>query len=137
MAEPLLTFPHPKITKDAFVAELHAHRAADRIIAGTYGGGANKFLKGCAVGADLTMVWPRFALWLLSEEVPKHTKRAKSLAALSDVAALYREWCEGTKPTNDRWLKARSAAYADAYARVKCYERQADKLIELIQACAP
>lgn len=208
MTEPLLTFPHPKITKDLFVAEPHAHRAADRIISGTYQRmNGRKFVGGCAVGCslqscrtlakdasidrsshalyepylgvpqiiarledrifeglrgqaqkdwpvrfgeaipvgvDLTMVWPRFALWLLSEEVPRHTKRQQSLAALAEVASLYREWCAGTRPAIDRWIKARKAYAADAGgyaadagggARVRCYERQADKLIELIEAC--
>jgi hypothetical protein len=257
MTDPaIFTFPNPRITKAAFVAALREHRAADRIVAGTYDGiydaadaPPGAWIYGCAVGcslrscaeiagikitnysdharyepligvpeiiarledrifegltgdaqldwpvrfgealpegADLSMVWPRFALWLLSEEVPQRTIRGTSLAALADVATLYSEWCAGTKPAMNRWVKARenvaayadaaaavayaiaadaaaavayaaaaAAAYAVAYAtaayadaavavayayayadaQVQCYERQADKLIEIIQAC--
>ena len=69
-------------------------------------------------GADLTMIWPRFALWLLSEELPQYvTKRPKAAAAIADVAALYKEWCDTCKnPDAERWLKARKAAYAAADA---------------------
>jgi len=75
-----------------------------------------RFMEAVPVGADLAMVWPHFALWLLTEEVPQHTKRPKALAALADVAALYKEWCEGAKPATSRWLKARDAAAYAAYA---------------------
>src|ERR1700682_3860870 len=31
-----------------------------------------RFSSAVRVGADLAMVWPRFALWLLTDEVPQH-----------------------------------------------------------------
>ena len=47
-----------------------------------------RFIKAIAPGADLTMVWPRFALWQLTEELPQYTtKYPKCTAALADVAA--------------------------------------------------
>lgn len=76
-----------------------------------------KFTNAIVPGADLTMVWPKFAYWLLTEEVPPHTKNEKVKVALAEVAALYKEWIDGTKPITERWLNARrnAAAYA-AYA---------------------
>jgi hypothetical protein len=134
-------------------------RLEDRFFEGLPNGSAKewpeRFMGAIRPGADLTMVWPRFALWLLTEEVPRHTKRPKSLAALAEVAALYREWTEGAKPSAQRWLSARktadaaayaaaaaayaayaayAAADADAEARQASYKRQSDKLIELLEA---
>jgi hypothetical protein len=78
-----------------------------------------RFTNAIRPGADLTMVWPQLAYWLLTDEVPPHTKNSRSLASLAEVGALYREWIDGTKPTKERWLNARdaaSAASADADA---------------------
>jgi hypothetical protein len=69
------------------------------------------------------MIWPRFALWLLTEELPQFTRRAASTAALAEVAVLYREWCEsGKNPNCERWIEVRkNAAYADAAASAAAY----------------
>lgn len=120
-----------------------------------------QFTSAIRPGADLTMIWPRFALWILSEELPQYvTKRPKAAAAIADVAALYKEWCDTCKnPDAERWLKARknadaayayasAAAYADAAyayayaayascakrARQEAYRRQSAKLVELLKA---
>ena len=74
-----------------------------------------RFITAIAPGADLALVWPRFALWLLAEELPGKVsdKFPKSTAALADVAALYREWVEsGAKPDRERWVAARDDALA-------------------------
>jgi hypothetical protein len=82
-----------------------------------------RFTSAIRPGADLAMVWPRFAFWLLTEECPQHTKNTRSLASLAEVGALYREWLEaGAKPSTSRWLSARrnaapaAGAADDAYA---------------------
>lgn len=69
-----------------------------------------RFLQGIQVGADLEMVWPRFALWLM-EEVSKVAGGSKEV--VEAVRELYREWIEtGVKPSLGRWEAARSEAEA-------------------------
>lgn len=126
------------------------------------------------VGANLSMVWPRFALWLVADELPQRATprvRPECAAAIADVAALYQEWSEsGENPDRERWRPAAHAAdaytytayaagaaasagyaaysvdagayaaYSPGYAawaaddRIKCYQRMADKLIEILEA---
>lgn len=67
-----------------------------------------RFLAAAGIGADLSMVWPRFAHWLLVDDkcgVIRHAKR-------------------GNKPPPEEW---NAAAAADAYAAMS------DKLIELME----
>lgn len=79
---------------------------------------ADMFLSAWIPGKDYSMVWPKFALWLMTDE--KHgvlrlskTKRTKD--AITGVAELYAEWIKsGSKPDVERWRKARSAATAVA-----------------------
>jgi hypothetical protein len=89
-----------------------------------------RFTSAIRPGADLAMIWPRFALWILTEELPQYvTKRPKAAAAIADVAALYKEWCDSCKnPDAERWLKARKNAYATyaAYAAYATYAAYAD-----------
>jgi regulator of protease activity HflC (stomatin/prohibitin superfamily) len=66
--------------------------------------------------ADLSMVWPRFALWLLDVELRRLAKGQESIASLDEVSGLYREWIGGTKPHTDRWVSARRNAHAYAAA---------------------
>ncbi len=77
-----------------------------------------RFTRAIKVGADLSMIWPRFALWLLTEEVPRYVQDRRSLVSLEKVGALYKEWCEGIKPSIDRWQTARKIAVDAAYAAV-------------------
>ena len=120
-------------------------RLEDRIFEGPPNGSAKEwpeqFMGAIRPGADLSMVWPRFALWLLTEELPQFVKKKTTKAALSEVGALYREWCETAKnPEAHRWMKARknasaaAAAAAAAAARGKAYQRFAAKLVELLEA---
>ena len=44
---------HPLVTKEMFVADMIAHREADRIIAGTYGVGIGPDWQGCAVACGV------------------------------------------------------------------------------------
>lgn len=69
-----------------------------------------RFTAAIRPGADLTTVWPRFAHWMLAEEIPPRTKDQRALASLAAVAALYREWVAGAKPSVERWRIAQGAA---------------------------
>jgi hypothetical protein len=90
-------------------------RLEDRIFEGLPNAEAKEwpeqFTSAIRPGADLTMIWPRFALWMLAEELSQYvTKRPKAAAAIADVAALYKEWCDSCKnPDAERWLKVRRA----------------------------
>ena len=89
-----------------------------------------RFMGAIGVGRDLTMVWPRFALWLLTVELgPIGKKYPKSGAALAEVGALYREWCEGVKPDRERWIGARNNADAAITAAVAAYAAAANGAI--------
>ncbi|MCB1745516.1 MAG: hypothetical protein KDK91_34440, partial [Gammaproteobacteria bacterium] len=67
-----------------------------------------------AHGRDLSMAWPKFALWLLSDPSspmygPAQDNRARN--AIAGVADLYREWVDtGTRPPKSKWAAARAAA---------------------------
>src|SRR5687768_13798134 len=57
-----------------------------------------EFLKAPAVGADLSMVWPRFAVWLLVDPehgIVKYARNAKGEAAIRQVAELYQQVVDG------------------------------------------
>lgn len=85
-----------------------------------------RFLSVIQVGADLSLVWSRFALWLLSDEtggVIKFAETESRLAASHGVSALFQ-----------RWLNAYAEPYAGGAARRDAYLRMAEKLIELLKA---
>ena len=69
-------------------------------------------------GADLSMVWPRFALELFSASDSPLCEALQQNAvkdAADVVASLYREWvATGIKPTKDLWDAARATGDGDA-----------------------
>ena len=78
-----------------------------------------QFLSAIKVGADLSMVWPRFAHWMLLD--PEHgvirfAKKEKTKAAIQRVGELYGLQVAGKEPTKQEWKDAYAAAYAAAYA---------------------
>ena len=73
-----------------------------------------RFTSAIAPGADLSMVWPRFALWLLRDFLPPIIKSDAVKAAIPVVADLYREWVGGEKPSEERWKGAYAAAASAA-----------------------
>ncbi len=79
-----------------------------------------RFLASIKCGADLSMIWPVFAEWLMFDEthgVLKYAKWQQTKDAITTVGELYREWIKtGTKPEIERWRKARAAAAAYAAA---------------------
>ncbi len=79
----------------------------------------DRFTNAIRPGAYLRMVWPRFALWLLTEELPPKVQRYPVCAdALAGVARLYAEWIEtGLRPGLRKWEAARKAA-SDATAAI-------------------
>ncbi len=118
------------------------------------------FAKAIPVGADLSLVWPRFAHWLLVDPVVGVRRLAKTDRARSGidgVAALFARQMAGGAVTLAEWMEARSAAYAAAAAadadaaaayaaaaaaaaaawrakKQKATIKQADKLIEIIKS---
>jgi hypothetical protein len=98
-------------------------RLEDRIFEGLPVDAAMKwpaqFLSVITPGADLTMVWPRFSLWLLETELGKYPTS-------EPATALYRRWIAGNKPGVEEWRSAADAAYAaDAAAADAAYAARA------------
>lgn len=80
-----------------------------------------QFLEAIPVGADLSLVWPRFALTLLTDEryeVLRHVSKprfAEQGAAVKRVAELFQEWLtSGVKPAEGRWKTATGATWVAA-----------------------
>ncbi len=97
-----------------------------------------EFLQAIPVGADLSLVWPRFAVWMLADEhygVVRFAKTNEQRAAIRRVAELYQRQVIGETVDIEDWRKA-MAADADAAdaARTSARIKQADKLLELMAA---
>ena len=82
-----------------------------------------KFLEAVPVGADLSLVWPRFAVWMLTDKengVIKYAKDTKTRQAIQDVSDTYERVIKGELITLKEWTEKRNtaadnAAYAAAY----------------------
>src|SRR5690606_11533525 len=70
------------------------------------------FLEAIPVGSDLSLTWPQFGLWLLSDPnhgAMRHCDHA-TRAVMKAVIGLYRRWVDGNKPPADEFgAAARSA----------------------------
>jgi hypothetical protein len=76
------------------------------------------FLSSIRVGADLSMVWPKYAAWML-DGLPKQSN-PKIKTAIEGVKWLYTQWTNtGIKPAAEKWIHA--AADADAAAADAAY----------------
>jgi hypothetical protein len=115
------------------------------------------FLSAIPVGADLTLVWPRFALWLLRGGPERSLELPAVKSAVDGVAALFERWVNtGDKPPVADWRAARSAsssssayaagtdydAYAAyavdaAYAHRSFWNAAAKELLRLLRAPSP
>jgi hypothetical protein len=77
-----------------------------------------QFLSAVAVGSDLSLVWPKFAIWLLTDPkfgVLQYAKTEKSKKPINDVAEAYSLVVSGSRKEID-WSALRAAAAAYAYA---------------------
>jgi hypothetical protein len=79
-----------------------------------------QFLSAAAVGSDLSLVWPKFAIWLLTDPefgVLQYASTKKSKKAINGVADAYGLVVSGSKEKVD-WsaLRASAAAAYAAYA---------------------
>ena len=78
-----------------------------------------EFLQAIRVGADLSMVWPRFAIWLLGDKkegVIRFAKTDVQRKAIIDVVKAYKQVVKtGRYEKAVDWWQLRAAAYA-AYA---------------------
>jgi len=98
-----------------------------------------QFLSAIPVGADLSLVWPQFAAWMLLDKkwgVIQFAKTVKTEKAIYDVGEAYQRVAAGNNKQID-WrtlADAAAAATAAAAARTKWREAQADKLLELLVA---
>jgi hypothetical protein len=73
-----------------------------------------QFLSAVAVGSDLSLVWPKFAIWLLTDPefgVLQYASTKKSKEAINGVADAYGLVVSGSKEKVD-WSALRAAAYA-------------------------
>ena len=104
-----------------------------------------RFSRAIHVGADLSLVWPRFIVWLLGNTKQHANKRGKKV--IDAVIALYERRIAGDEPTSDEWNDARfnvaanaaadAAAASYAAARQQHYKRQSDALVRLLEECVP
>jgi hypothetical protein len=77
-----------------------------------------QFLSFIPVGADLSLIWSQFAVWLLTDEkwgVIQFAKTPASKKAIQDVSDAYSKVVAGSKEEID-WQGLRAAACAAAYA---------------------
>jgi hypothetical protein len=96
-------------------------RLEDRIFEGMANGKASRwpsgFLNAIRVGADLSLVWPRFAVWLLVDKrtgVIRHAKTDAQRAAIQRVADLYGKVVKGEPVADSDWRAAAADAAYDA-----------------------
>jgi hypothetical protein len=77
-----------------------------------------RFAHAIRPGADLSLVWPRFAVIILSDPergVQRHaSERGKS--AIAAVCALFERRIAGLEPSSEEWAAAASAAWAASEA---------------------
>jgi len=73
-----------------------------------------QFLQAIPVGADLSSVWPRFAIWMLTDAdfgAIQFAKEQEGKVAIQNVADAYRQLLDDPETVID-WRKLRVAAYA-------------------------
>ncbi|MDQ2787970.1 MAG: hypothetical protein M3Y58_23570, partial [Chloroflexota bacterium] len=78
-----------------------------------------RFIEAIPVGADCTMVWPHFAVWLLTDPtngVLRLTNQSETRQVVERVAHLYTRRIAGDEPSVTEWRTATADAYAAATA---------------------
>ena len=152
---------HAEFEPQIGVPEVIAH-LADAIHEGLARAAAKKwpvaFIAAIPVGADLSLVWPRFALWMFSNPAAPAFRNSRDDAAcckaVDAVAALFRRWVEtAVKPsmrdfaaaeeqanTARAWTwalasaSARASASAGAWARASAsvWRQMRDVMLRLL-----
>jgi hypothetical protein len=137
----------------AYERELGIPRILARLEDGIFEGMPNgkskewpeQFLAAIEPGRDLSLIWPRFAVWLLTDKwhgVLQYAKTQRAKIAIQNIADAYQSVVNGKQKKID-WSKLRTAAASAAYAayaaaayaaRIKHREAQAEKLLELLRA---
>ena len=83
-----------------------------------------RFLEVIKPGADLSMVWPKFSVWMLTDEkygVLQFAKTEGQREVIQSVSDLYLLKSQGVDIDRQDWVDARSAAYAAAAAAYAAY----------------
>lgn len=111
----------------------------ERLSPGRHQAWPERFIGAIQPGADLSMVWPRLAVWLLRVELAPHYAANSAVRdACHGVAALYERIVAGLAVDTDEWRAAEVEAAArvvvDWAAVAAAYDRIADQLIELLEA---
>ena len=92
------------------------------------------FMSAVPEETDLSLVWAKFAVWLLND-VKQYSKKPE---VIEKVADLYLELVEGRTVSSDQWLEARKTAntantadatYADDAAAYAAYAAYADDAV--------
>ena len=111
----------PKV-KEVLLEQLHADAATDdhssyelmygiplAIVTGVFRESEKtnfiEFLEAIPVGADLSLIWPKFAVWLMQELEP-----FEKAGICGQVALLYSRRIKGDEPSIEEWKKASAAA---------------------------
>jgi hypothetical protein len=121
---------HQRMENEIGVPRMVA-RLEDRIFEGLTNGDAKKFplrfLKAINPGADLSMVAPKFFVWLLTNPTDGIIKFAREdgKKAIQAVADLYKEKIAGKTITEVQWRSADAAADAAAAYAAAAYAADA------------
>lgn len=98
-----------------------------------------KFLDCIPVGVDLSLVWPKFAVWLLADSesgIIKYAKNEKTKASILRVSDLYQSQIDGHIVSVEDWRRSRASASASAAsyaaARAKAIIAQSEKFMQLL-----
>lgn len=99
-------------------------------------GWPERFAQSIQAGADLSLVWPRFAVWLLSDRdhgTIRYARSDRSRDSIEAVVALFRRWIDrGERPPSEEWRAsyaadaASYASYASSYASSYAADAAAD-----------
>jgi len=78
-----------------------------------------QFIEAVPVGADLSLVWPKFAVWMLTDTengVIRHVENTNVRKTIQDISDTYVRVIQGEEVTVKEWLEKRaaSATYAAA-----------------------
>ena len=110
-------YDHAAYPTELGVPELLA-RLEDRLFEGMSAADAQawpeRFLRAIPVGADLSLVWPRFAHWMLVDEthgVLRVAKTLRSQEAIQAVALLFERQIAGETVSRPEWKNAANCGY--------------------------